>query len=60
MSWLSGNKSIIHEEAGLIPGPAQWVKHPQPLAWKLPYGTDAALKRRIRKKKNKEPKDLGR
>ena len=24
--WLSGNKPIILEDAGLIPGPAQWVE----------------------------------
>ena len=27
-SWLSGSESDIHEDAGLVPGLAQWVKHP--------------------------------
>ena len=24
--WLSGNRTYIHEDVGLIPGPPQWVK----------------------------------
>ena len=27
-SWLSGNKSIIYEDAGSIPGLTQWVRGP--------------------------------
>ena len=68
--WLSGNEAIsIHEEAGWIPGPTQWVKDlawlclwcrpaaaapVQPLAWEPPCAAPAALKRQKKKKKTQK------
>ena len=73
-SWLGDNNpTSTHEDAGLSPTLAQWVKDPvllwlwyrpaaapeiQLLAWELPHAANAALKRQKKKKKKKKKKKI--
>ena len=65
------NPTSNHEDVGLTPGLAQWVKHMallwlwcrpaarapvQPLAWELPHAMGVALKRQKAKTKTKTKK----
>ena len=66
------NPAGIHEDSGSIPGLTQWFKDPvllwlwcrlavatliRPLAWKLPYAEDVALKRPKKKKERERERE---